>query len=39
METGEITGWNAHMPEQAQDGLSLADLSWGMRKVVSVAVQ
>lgn len=39
MEIGEITSWNAHMPERAQDGLSLADLPWGMRKIVSVAVQ
>lgn len=31
--------WNAHMPEKRQDGLSLAGLSWGMREIVSVAVQ
>lgn len=34
-----MTSWNAHMPERAQDGLSLAGLSWGIRKGVSVAVQ
>lgn len=39
IEIGEFTSWNAHMPEKAQDGLSLAGLSWGMREIVSVAAQ
>jgi hypothetical protein len=39
MEIGESTSWNAHMPEKCQNRLLLAELSLGMREVVSVAVQ
>lgn len=39
MEIGEFTSWNAHMPDRRQDGLSLVGQAWGMRKIVSVAVQ